>query len=435
MKTTVRIALAALLLAGSSVARGDALLNVAVESQEQSQWCWAACCQMVLEYYGFTRTQCEMADYAFGQSNCCTWGGSAACNQPNWLFDHTRDCQDVLIKWGSVFSVGHEEHFSWPLVTSEIDARRPFIIGWHWDGGGGHALVGRGYTDSNWVDYNDPGPDGYMKGLYSWMVSGGGHTWDETLRLTDYWVMGGGDYDGDGTSDFAVFRPPNGLWAIRGLTRYYFGTNGDIPVPGDYLGDGTTKIGIFRSASGLWSFRTPTHTYRAYFGGSGDRPVPADYDGDGTTNVAVYRPSSGLWAIEDVGRYYFGQSSDQPVPGLYDSAVGVEVAIFRPSTGLWALRSSGARGYFGRNGDIPVPGDYGGQGDWCAAIYRPSTGLWAAYDRTRCYFGSSSDLPAPGRFRGGGDEMTVFRPSTGLWAVRNSSRCYFGRGGDIPVTR
>ncbi len=30
-----------------------------------------------------------------------------------------------------------------------------------------------------------------------------------------------GDYDGDGVSDIAIFRPSSGLWAIRGISRLY----------------------------------------------------------------------------------------------------------------------------------------------------------------------------------------------------------------------
>lgn len=46
------------------------------------------------------------------------------------------------------------------------------------------------------------------------------------------------DYNGDGTSDIAVFRKDSGLWAVRGITRAYFGGSADSPVPGDYDGDG-----------------------------------------------------------------------------------------------------------------------------------------------------------------------------------------------------
>ncbi|MDP8235631.1 MAG: SBBP repeat-containing protein, partial [Candidatus Erginobacter occultus] len=65
----------------------------------------------------------------------------------------------------------------------------------------------------------------------------------------------GYDYNGDGTSDIGIFRESSGLWAIRDLTRVYFGQNGDIPSPGDYDGSGTTEIAVFRPSSGLWALR------------------------------------------------------------------------------------------------------------------------------------------------------------------------------------
>ncbi len=64
-----------------------------------------------------------------------------------------------------------------------------------------------------------------------------------------------GDYDGDGTSDIAVFRGSSGLWAVRGVTRAYFGAGGDVPVPGVYGGAPAAEMGIFRPAAGLWAIR------------------------------------------------------------------------------------------------------------------------------------------------------------------------------------
>jgi len=43
------------------------------------------------------------------------------------------------------------------------------------------------------------------------------------------WLVGE-DYSGDATDDIAIFRDSTGLWAIRGVSRIYFGTTGDIPV-------------------------------------------------------------------------------------------------------------------------------------------------------------------------------------------------------------
>ena len=240
------------------------------------------------------------------------------------------------------------------------------------------------------------------------------------------------DYNGDGTSDIAIFRETSGLWAIRGISRIYFGSSVDETVPGDYDGDGTTDIGIFRSSSGLWAIRNVTRTY---FGASVDAPVPGDYNGDGSWAPGIFRESSGLWAIRNVTRSYFGASGDEPVPGYYAGDTARDICIFRENSGLWALRGI-SRIYFGSSSDTVVPGDYDGDGTWEAAIFRPSSGLWAVRDLTRAYFGSGIDSPWPADYLGNGaDDIGIFRQDYGLWAVREVTRTYFGTTGDTPVTR
>ncbi|MEA1929198.1 MAG: right-handed parallel beta-helix repeat-containing protein [Candidatus Auribacterota bacterium] len=240
------------------------------------------------------------------------------------------------------------------------------------------------------------------------------------------------DYDGDGTSDIGIFRETSGLWAIRGITRVYFGSAVDETVPGDYDGDGTTDIGIFRPASGLWAIRGVT---RAYFGGAIDETVPGDYNGDGTADVGIFRNTSGLWAIRGVTRAYFGGGSDLPVPGYYGDGTTQNIGIYRGSSGLWAIRGI-TRVYFGGSTDEPVPGDYSGEGSWLTGIFRPASGLWAIRGVTRSYFGSSSDDPVPADYSGADtDDIGIFRSTSGLWAAKGITRVYFGGSTDLPVTR
>ncbi len=244
-------------------------------------------------------------------------------------------------------------------------------------------------------------------------------------------VIESGDYDGDGTSDVAVFRPESGLWAVRGLTRIYFGASGDIPVAGDYSGNWTSEIAVFRPASGLWAVRGLT---RVYFGKKGDIPAPADYNDDRAAGPAIFRPSSGLWAIRGLTRVYFGTEADVPVPAAY-SGGPAGPAIYRGTTGLWAVRGL-TRLYFGRRTDYPVPGDYVGSGNASPAIFRPETGLWAIRGMSRLYFGNCQFQPIPADYNGDGtDGIAVFRPAIGLWAVRGQTRVYYGRALDVPVIR
>ena len=245
-----------------------------------------------------------------------------------------------------------------------------------------------------------------------------------------------GDYDGDGTSDQAVFRPASGLWAVKGLGRAYFGGAGDTPASGDYDGDGTTDVAIYRRSSGMWAARK---IGRLYFGSAADIPVPADYDGDGRTDVAIYRPSSGIWNIRNLTRVYFGASNNIPVPADYDGDGTDEIAVFRPTNGLWAVRNL-TRLYFGAREDLPFPRDYDGDGTADPTIFRSTTGLWAASlsggGQMRSYYGKSTDFPASADYDGDStDDIGIFRDSSGLWAVKGITRLYYGTGGDIPVVR
>jgi len=251
------------------------------------------------------------------------------------------------------------------------------------------------------------------------------------VATPDYIFFTSGDYDGDLLSDIAVFRPASGLWAIRQISRFYFGSGATIPLPGDYDGDGTTDSAFYQKEDGLWAIRGIT---RAYFGESGDYAVPADYTGDGTVNLTVFRPSSSLWAIREISRFYFGSSGDLPLAWDPNGDGTLQPAIFRPATGLWVVRVI-TIAYFGRDGDIPLPGDYEGDGTGRICVFRPSSSLWAVRNGEGFYFGRTGDIPVPFKYNGDGNETAVFRPATGLWALRNITQLYFGANGDIPVTR
>lgn len=260
--------------------------------------------------------------------------------------------------------------------------------------------------------------------------------WEESAGAlwsgyTPAFLIDSGDYDGDGTADPAVYRFSTGLWAVRELTRVYFGTPDDFPVPGDYDGDGTAEIAVFRPETGLWAVRGGE---RRYFGRSGDFPVPGDYDGDGTAETAIFRPGTGLWAARGSTRCYFGAAGDIPVPGYYTLTGEKIPGVFRPASGLWAIRG-GTRFHFGAAGDSPVPGDYGGDGIWDAAVFRSASGLWAIRGLGNFYFGAAGDFPVSGGWTGTDlDLIGIFRKDSGLWAQPGLTRFYFGSGLDVPVS-
>lgn len=122
------------------------------------------------------------------------------------------------------------------------------------------------------------------------------------------------DFDGDGTTDFNVFRPATGTWFVLNsgsntVNTLAFGQNGDQPVNGDFDGDQRADIAVWRPSTGTWFFqKSSTGDFGgAPWGAPGDRPVPGDYDKDGKTDLAVWRPSDGInYIVRSSNNSFFG---------------------------------------------------------------------------------------------------------------------------------
>jgi len=225
-------------------------------------------------------------------------------------------------------------------------------------------------------------------------------TYDNFGVSTDRFVAA--DYDGDGQTDYALFRPSTGKWYVRlangsGDTVYpttgTFGDSTDTMVPGDYNGDGRADYAYFHPADRVWhvALSSSGATSTMQFGNTGDIPVPGDYTGDGTTDYAVFRPSAGKWFVrprEGLGfdivyppTGTFGGSTDRLVPADYDGDGRTDYAYYRISDKKWVSASSRTGAVvtlpqFGETSDRFVPADYDFDGKADQALYRPSTGTW-----------------------------------------------------------
>jgi hypothetical protein len=270
------------------------------------------------------------------------------------------------------------------------------------------------------------------------------------------------DFDGDGSNDFAVFRPSTGTWFAQnseGFSAQNFGSATDIPVSADYDGDGKTDRAVLRSVNGaaVWEINNSSDgsVFSTQFGFSTDTPVRGDFDGDGRNDIAVFRPSNGVWYVQkSSGTGYqivqWGLAEDIPMSSDMDGDGKSDVTVFRPSTGVWYWinSASGSIGIvrFGLSGDKPVKGDFDGDGRDDVAVYRPSTGVWyiwksgdGGYDIRQ--FGVAEDIPVAGNYDGDNQtDIAVFRPSTGDWYIwRSVDNTYefrhFGLTGDVPTVR
>ena len=240
------------------------------------------------------------------------------------------------------------------------------------------------------------------------------------------------DFDGDGKTDIAVFRPSAGAWHFQGKATVFLGVSSDIPVPADYDGDGDDDVAVFRPSTGCWYVQgqdpvfygterrhartgrlrrrrrrrhrrvpalgrrlvRPAAGPRLSSGTTGDIPVPADYDGDGDDDIAVSgRPSAG-WYVQGASAVFGGLSTDVPVPADYDGDGDDDIAVFRPSIGGWYGRG---RPPFscGLDGDIPVPGNYDADSADDIGVFRRTTGAWFVDGASTVFFGGTGDIPLP----------------------------------------
>ena len=263
-----------------------------------------------------------------------------------------------------------------------------------------------------------------------------------------------GDFDGDGASDPAIFRPSTGEWHIRGApTVVTWGGVGDVPVAADYDGDGIVDIAVFRPSTGRWYIRG---VGSVAWGGSGDIPVPGYYLGRNAVDLAVYRPSIGTWFIRGLGAIAWGVPSDVPDPADYDGDGRTDTAICRSSpqfsvTDGWYIRyATGVSGHIFRCcGSEPVSGDYDGDGRIDPADFRRASGDWHVTLSTGgdsySQWGGTSDTLVPGDYNGDGlTDVATFRETTGEWFVllsapptnpRTGIRFQWGGPGDIPIQK
>jgi hypothetical protein len=251
-----------------------------------------------------------------------------------------------------------------------------------------------------------------------------------------------GDYDGDGSSDLAVFDTGTGAWYVytlglsgrpAGVLAWAqpWGWPGALPVPGDYDGDGSSDLAVFDTGTGAWYVYTLGLSGRPAgvlawamgWGWPGALPVPGDYDGDGSSDLAVFDTGTGAWYVYTLGLLgrpagvlawdaRWGWPGAWPVPGDFDGDGSSDLAVFDTGTGAWYVYTLGLSGRpagvlawavgWGWPGAWPVPGDFDGDGVNDLALFDTADGTWyiMALDGRQLAWGVAwgwpSALPVPG---------------------------------------
>jgi hypothetical protein len=275
---------------------------------------------------------------------------------------------------------------------------------------------------------------------------------------------------GDKSEQLSVFRPSNGIFystsadAAGSFSAVRWGLSTDVLAPGDYDGDGISDAAVWRPETGVWYILNSSDGSVMFIkwgmttihptGGLPDVPVPADFDGDGRTDIAVWRPDTGEWFVlysgagfdqRKAGIFRWGKLGDVPVQADYDGDGRTDFAVFRPLGSQWYVFESSAGSWkvytFGTAGaDRLVPADYTGDGKADIAVYR--SGNWYVLNSETSevepfQFGFTDGIAAPGDYDGDGTtDFAVFRKGT--WYIYDTATprfrtINFGSENDVPL--
>lgn len=175
LATILGLATLAPLAPPASAAPGSYYLNVTGQSQQKSNWCWAASGNSIAAFYGRAYSQNQFCNLAFGNSQNVTCPNNQAT-----LANDQQAFRSIGISAGSYVS----GTLSLSTLVTEIAAGRPVMTRIGWTSGGGHMMDIIGYDSSDsTIEFYNPWPDDprYNYSTYTWYRSNSQFTWTHSL--------------------------------------------------------------------------------------------------------------------------------------------------------------------------------------------------------------------------------------------------------------
>ncbi|MDN3295330.1 papain-like cysteine protease family protein [Streptomyces ficellus] len=150
-------------------------LNITMQAQAKTNWCWAAGGNTIATWFGRGYSQNQFCNAAFNRQQ--------GYDCPNW--QATLGNVQTGLRWAGVSPGSYVDGWlRYATVQSEINADRPIETRIQWASGGGHMHVIYGYDDANsWVYWGDPWPssDRYNWASHAWYVNNGSFSWTHSL--------------------------------------------------------------------------------------------------------------------------------------------------------------------------------------------------------------------------------------------------------------
>ncbi|MFE9564649.1 papain-like cysteine protease family protein [Streptomyces sp. NPDC006487] len=150
-------------------------LNITMQAQQKTNWCWAAGGNTIATWFGRTYSQNQFCNAAFNRQQ----GYDCPNNQA------TLGNVQTGLRWAGISSGSYVTGWlQYSTVQTEINANRPIETRIQWSNGGGHMHVIYGYDTANsWVYWGDPWPssDRYNWASHAWYVDNSTFSWTHSL--------------------------------------------------------------------------------------------------------------------------------------------------------------------------------------------------------------------------------------------------------------
>lgn len=173
--------------------------------QSQTQWCWAACSEMIYwAYKPGTVSQCAVVNkckeletswWGIGGCNNISHSSTSACsspatfNSPQAMYGCNGSLQSILDSYG-IPSTSYASSLSGATLTSNLSGKKLMIARWGWNNGGGHFIVVNRYKNG-YVYFNNPGNNSANVWTYNtFKTANGSGNWTHTLRMNNASVYG-----------------------------------------------------------------------------------------------------------------------------------------------------------------------------------------------------------------------------------------------------
>ena len=218
----------------------------------------------------------------------------------------------------------------------------------------------------------------YNTGTASWLVLNSSSMSSDSSRN---WSSKVGEYplpanlDNDTKTDLSCYDSVSGGWhSFLSTNNEYYPKAFEfsplaIPAYSDVDGDGKSDYIIYRPSKEIFNVYLSTRSYNpntpvtVQLGNKNSRIVLEDYDGDSKVDLASWSPESGIWQIVYAKNFLHTDSNSRL------SGCGIT-----GNTGNKNIPCPIATVRLGMLGDIPMPGDYDGDGKTDIAVFTRETG-------------------------------------------------------------